>query len=183
MPLTEAICYSMSSTVASGMVALSVILRVRQSATRPWNEKLLMKNGYKIKSIWECEWTDTKKYLPSKMKIEQQARDQSIYVRDALLGGRTKAFKSHYTCNEHEHVYYYDVVSLYPTVNALDDYAVGFKKYVNIHVDYIANGSFFGVAKADIIPPQGLCVPVLPDNSDGKLCCILTPCMVRPGAQ
>ena len=52
---------------------------------------------------------------------------------------------------------------------------VGFKKYVNIIVDDIADGSFFGVAKVDIIPPKDLYVLVLPDNSDGKLMFHLNP--------
>ena len=72
MPLTEARGYVMSSTVASGIAVLSVTRRVRLSMIIPWRERemLLMKNGYKIKSIWEYDWTDTKKYLPSKLMIE-----------------------------------------------------------------------------------------------------------------
>ena len=62
-----------------------------------------------------------------------------------------------------------DVCSLYPTVNALDDYAVGYKKYVNITSEDILNDKFIGVVKCDIKPPKDLHIPVLPDNSDGKL--------------
>ena len=61
------------------------------------------------------------------------------------------------------------MVSLYPTVNALDYYAVGFNRYVNITAQDILEEKFFGVAKVDITPPKDLYVPVLPDNSDGKL--------------
>ena len=53
-------------------------------------------------------------------------------------------------------IYYLDVVSLYPSVNALDDYAVGFKKYVNITVDDIVNDKFIGLVKCDITPPKDL---------------------------
>ena len=60
-------------------------------------------------------------------------------------------------------------------MNAFDPYAVGFKRYVNITVDDIRNGSFFGVAKVDVVPPKNLYVPLLPDNSEGKLLFHLNP--------
>ena len=58
---------------------------------------------------------------------------------------------------------------MYPTVNALDDYAIGFKKYVDITSEDILTDRFFGIAKVDMIPPKDLYIPVLPDNSNGKL--------------
>lgn len=61
------------------------------------------------------------------------------------------------------------------TVNALDDYAVGFKKYVNITVDDIVNDKFIGLVKCDITPPKDLYVPVLPDKDDVKLLFHLNP--------
>ncbi len=66
-------------------------------------------------------------------------------------------------------IFYYDVVSLYPTVNALDEYAVRFGRLVKICPGDILNGSFFGIAKVDITPPKNLYLPVLPDNSSNKL--------------
>ena len=33
----------------------------------------------------------------------------------------------------------------------------------------ILSGKFFGIAKVDVIPPKDLYIPVLPDNSEGKL--------------
>ena len=33
----------------------------------------------------------------------------------------------------------------------------------------ILDGSFFGLAKVDVTPPEGLYVPVLPESLDGKL--------------
>ena len=59
---------------------------------------------------------------------------------------------------------------MYPTVNALDDYAVGFNRYVNnLQVNDIISGKFFGLVKVDISPPKDLYIPVLPDNSQKKL--------------
>ena len=54
-------------------------------------------------------------------------------------------------------------------MNALDNYAVGFSKYVNITSEDILNDTFFGVVKCDVIPPKKLYIPILPDNEDGKL--------------
>jgi hypothetical protein len=86
--------------------------------------------GYRVDEMWECEWCEIKKGLPEREAIEQVAKDQSIVIRDALFGGRTEAFKSYVKCEKHQKIFYYDVVSLYPTVNSLDEYAVGFKKKI-----------------------------------------------------
>ena len=107
--------------------------------------------------------------LPNKQELEAKASEQHIRIRDALCGGRTEAFKSYIKCNKHQKIFYLDVCSLYPTVNALDDYAVGFKQYVDITVDDILSNDFIGLVKCDIVPPKDLHVPVLPDNSEGKL--------------
>ena len=130
---------------------------------------LLEHNGYKVEQMWECDWKKIKEALPDKKEIEEHARQQNIKIRDALFGGRTEGFKSYHKCGKGQKIFYFDVVSLYPTVNALDDYAVGFNRYVNITVEDIKSGKFFGVAKVNITPPKKLYVPVLPDNSDGKL--------------
>ena len=90
-------------------------------------KRLLELAGYKVETMWECEWNELKSTLPNKDDIEDKARKQNIRCRDALFGGRTEAFKSHIKFNKHQKIFYLDVCSLYPTVNALDDYAVGFK--------------------------------------------------------
>ena len=78
-------------------------------------------------------------------------------------------------CQGNQQILTYDVCSLYPTVNALDDYAVGFKRYAVISVDDIYSGKFFGLAKVDIIPPKNLYIPLLPDRVNGKLLFHLKP--------
>ena len=130
---------------------------------------LFKSNGYNLVQMWECEWNETKKNLPNKRELEHDARQQNINIRGALFGGRTEGFKSYHKCNDDEKMFYFDVVSLYPTVNALDPYAVGYSKYVKITPEDILNDKFFGVVKCDVYPPKNLYVPVLPDNSDGKL--------------
>ena len=69
---------------------------------------------------------------------------------------------------------------MYPTVNALDDYAIGYGSYFNYNSlgDFerdLLSGKFFGVPKVDTTPPTDLYVPVLPDNSDSKLLFHLKP--------
>jgi len=130
---------------------------------------LLEHNGYNVIQMWECEWNKFKTNLSNKNELEYTARRQNINVRDALFGGRAEGFKTYHKCNENQTISSFDVVSLYPSVNALDDYAIGFGRYVNITSDDILNGKFFGIAKVDVIPPKDLYIPVLPDNSDGKL--------------
>ena len=128
-------------------------------------------SGYRVDTIWDCEWVAIKEKMPTiyKIKIEEKAKTQHLHTRDALMGGRTEAFKSYLKCNEDEKIRYVDYVSLYPTVQALDDYAVGFPKYVDITPNDILNGSFIGVVKCDVKPLKDLYIPVLPDNSNGKL--------------
>ena len=50
---------------------------------------------------------------------------------------------------------------MYPSVNALDDYAVGFTKYYKPIVDEIMNDSFIGIVKCEVIPPKNLNLPGL----------------------
>jgi G:T-mismatch repair DNA endonuclease (very short patch repair protein) len=95
-------------------------------------QNMLEAAGYKVETIWECDWYNIKKGLENKTQIERLAREQNINIRDALFGGRTEAFKSYFKCNEKQRIYYFDVVSLYPTVNSLDQYTVGFKRPFNI---------------------------------------------------
>ncbi len=107
--------------------------------------------------------------------LEKVARESNINIRDALFGGRTEVLNKYFKCTKGQKIYYFDVVSHYPTVNALDPYAIGFKKHVSTAVEDIASGKFFGLVKVDITPPTDLFVPVLPDSSNGKLLFHLSP--------
>ena len=113
--------------------------------------------------------------LPNKEELEIDATQQNINITDGLFGGRTEGFKRYYKCKEGEEIHYPDIVSLYPTVNALDPYAVGFGNYKTITSEDILNDNFFGIVKCDVIPPKDLYLPVLPDNSNGKLSFHLNP--------
>ena len=141
---------------------------------------VLKLNGYSLVEMWECEWNQLKKTLANKKELEHQARQQHINIRDAFVGGRTEGFKTYHQCNEDETGFYIDLVSLYPTVNSLDPYAIGFARYrkiksVDWFIDEIKNSKLFGFAKVDVIPNKKLYVPVLPDRSTGKLLFHLKP--------
>ena len=138
-------------------------------------EKILNANGYTVERIWGCEWNEIKSKLENKKEIEQQAINQNINIREALFGGITEGFKKHVKCHENQVIYSFDVTSLYPTVNALDDYAVGFKKYVKTTPADILSGKFFGLVKCDITPPTDLYLPLLPRNENHKLMFSLEP--------
>ena len=117
-------------------------------------EQIIQANGYAVESIWECEWNEIKNNLENKKEIEQQAINQNINIRDCLIGGRTEGFKKHVKCDENQVISVFDVTSSYPTVNALDDYAVGFKKYVKTTPEDTLAGKFFGLVKCDFAPPK-----------------------------
>ena len=138
-------------------------------------ENILKASGYKIISKWECHWEEEKLKLNEKKLIEETAKLKHLNIRDALFGGRTEAFKSYVKCQDDEEIYYYDVVSLYPTVNALDKYPVGYKNHYMPTLDEISNGSFIGVVKCTVTPPTDLYIPVLPQSAESKLLFHLKP--------
>ena len=51
--------------------------------------------GYKVETMWECEWNEIKKNSPNKNELEEAAQQANIKPRDALFDGRTEAFKSY----------------------------------------------------------------------------------------
>ena len=69
-------------------------------------KNLLEHAGYKVVEMWECEFNHIKETLPNRLKLEEQARDQNIVIRDSLFGGRTEGFKSYYKCNDDEKIHY-----------------------------------------------------------------------------
>ena len=98
---------------------------------------ILENDGINVIQIWECEWNKQKQQLPNKKELEDIARHENINIRNAFFGGRTEGFKQYHKCSDTEKIFYYDIVSLYPTVNALDDYAVGFGHYVNLKLENV----------------------------------------------
>lgn len=69
--------------------------------------------------------------------LEALASLRSIMARDALKGGGAEVFQMFKKCGKGEQTFYFVVVSLYPTVNALDEPAVGYRKHINASVEGI----------------------------------------------
>lgn len=141
-------------------------------------ERLLLLEmvGINVQHIWGCEWNRIKKTLPNKKHFELMAERRTITTRDAFYGGRTEVIKKYHKCIGRQRIGYRDVTSEYPTVNALDPYAVGFRRYrASTTIDDILNDEFIGLVKCVIEPPTDLHIPVLPRRTCMKLLFTLEP--------
>jgi hypothetical protein len=109
--------------------------------------------------------------------LEQRAKHEVIHARTGLFGGRTEAFKDYQQCQGKEQTHAVDVVSLYPSVQAFDDFPIGDGRYVRTSAQDIASGKFFGVVVCDVVPPPPgqLKLPALPHIHEGNLMLDCTP--------
>ena len=89
-------------------------------------EDLLGGEGYTVETRWECDWMEMKRNLSNREALEIHAKRQNVKSRDALFDGRTECFKRYVKCNAKQNIFYFDVVNVYPTVNSVNDYALGF---------------------------------------------------------
>ena len=129
----------------------------------------LLRAGYTIIQIWECEWdyqvktnADVQRFLASLQLVEP------LEPRNAFFGGRTEAVALHAVTDDNEEIRYVDITSLYPWVNKNCEYPVGHPEIITQPVDQSIH-SYFGLACVDILPPPGLYHPVLPVRAAGKL--------------
>ena len=133
-------------------------------------EAILRVNGYAVVTMWECQWKEILSTRKSAIDfLATWTPIPPLNPRDAFFGGRTNATCLHHsTDNEEEKIFYVDVTSLYPWVNAEADYPVGHPIVLTnpTHQDI---SRYFGVAKVDVLPPYGLYHPVLPHRHCGKL--------------
>jgi hypothetical protein len=67
-------------------------------------KNILEAAGYDVVEVWECEFNRIKKSMKNRKQLEQQARDQSIVIRDAMFGGESEGFKSYHCCNADEKI-------------------------------------------------------------------------------
>ncbi len=117
-------------------------------------ERWLRDNGYKVRSIWGCEWREIKHEDPDVFeKVKAMKLPKPLNPRDAFYGGRTETFKI--LSKQGTRMAYDDVTSLYPWVNS------------GMHFKEISE--YFGLVKCSILPPRKLYVPVLPVHASGKL--------------
>ena len=114
--------------------------------------------------------------MSNKKILEQDAELRTIKTRDSFYGGRTKVIKKYHQCVGKQIIGYRDVTSEYPTVNAIDPYAVGFRRYrASATPEDILNDKFIGLVKCRVVPPANLIHPVLPRRVDNKLLFTLEP--------
>uniref|UniRef100_A0A1A8SMB5 DNA-directed DNA polymerase n=1 Tax=Nothobranchius rachovii TaxID=451742 RepID=A0A1A8SMB5_9TELE len=124
----------------------------------------------KMNVIWEHDWQQMIKTDPNVKHFVSQFEPPPapLSPREALYGGRTCPVQLRRTAQSDEKIHYVDFTSLYPYVNATQNYPIGHPK---IHVKNFRDPShYFGLIKAVVSPPRKLFFPVLPfKTSKGKL--------------
>ena len=135
---------------------------------------VLLKAGYTVKVEWECNF---KRKLANDPTLQDMIKDLEwtapLNPKEALFGGRTGLSSCYHKTVPGERIDYVDYTSLYPWVNKYGTYPLD-------HPTILKNPEeqnidrYFGVAKVDIIAPEGLFHPVLPMKIDDK--CMFTLC-------
>ncbi|MEO5351477.1 MAG: DNA polymerase, partial [Magnetococcus sp. YQC-3] len=91
--------------------------------------------------------------------------------RDAFKGGRVETGKLLWNNDDSKYglgLCYYDICSLYPTVNCHDFYPVSHPEMITCNFDYSLS-SYFGLVQCSVLPPRNLIHAVLPIHANGKL--------------
>jgi hypothetical protein len=130
-------------------------------------QKFLENRGYKVISIWECDWETQRKDQFVQTFLDQKRLIEPLNPKDAFYGGRVEVFKL-LDCDSNEEKMYFDVTSLYPYVVARKKYPVGHPIILteNLGTSLLP---YFGFIKCSILPPKELLIPVLPVKINGKL--------------
>lgn len=136
-------------------------------------ENELKELGYKVISIWECEWEQLKKNDKTVKEIVKNIQFKTrLNPRDSFRGGRVETSKIYFNRFEKsknkEGLHYFDVCSLYPAVNCFDSYPVGHPKIIteNFNLDI---SEYFGLIQCSVLAPKNLRHAVLPVHVDNKL--------------
>ena len=130
-------------------------------------KQFLESKGYKVISIWECEWDSQRKSDHLKIYLDQINFVEPLNPKDAFYGGRVEVFKL-LDCNPSDKKMYFDVTSLYPYVVARKKYPVGHPIILTKNLGESLE-PYFGFVKCSILPPKQLIIPVLPVKVNGKL--------------
>ena len=114
--------------------------------------------GYKVETIWACEWTRQKNDNPC---LAKEVKDMNISTplipNEAFFGGRTECLRVY---TNRGPIVYHDVTSLYPWVNSSMKYPLGHPEIILSDFKDISN--YFGIVKCQMLAPQDLFLPVLP---------------------
>ena len=132
----------------------------------------LIRGGFKLTSLYVCQ-------LPEKFMIYYKENAELIRTRrkmdlaQAYVGGRTESFTRYMKKQEHLHIGYYDVQSLYPTCLAQKDMVAGEFRIIRPDpsdleeiTQSIRAGELHGMICCDILPKNDLFIPLLPIRVD-----------------
>lgn len=131
----------------------------------------IRQKGYNVVQMWECHFD---RLMHSNKELSDFAKqcDTStpLNIRDAFAGGRVEPFRLFHDVKEGEKVRYLDVTSLYPFITLTGRYPTCHPTIITdrSQMDYTLS-SYYGIVKADVLPPRQLYIPVLPYRCCGKL--------------
>ena len=132
--------------------------------------------GYEVIEKWECQWKseiESSKYIQEfvdLMKKDSPPLQDPINPRDAFHGGRTNATKLYHEIDDSEEIRYYDICSLYPSINKYSEYPLFHPTVITSNFSSDPTSEYYGIIKCKIVPPRGLYHPVLPyRDKDGRL--------------
>ena len=132
-------------------------------------ENKLKSLGYKVLSIWACEFEILVKSKPAGLEgiMLEYEHVGRLDARESFFGGRTNSIKLHHKSGSDEQIKYFDFTSLYPWANKYARYPLGHTLIVT--EDFKPIQEYFGIARVTIEPPTDLYHPVLPIKYRGKL--------------
>lgn len=112
---------------------------------------VLESHGMTAVEMWKGGWNSAKDLMDEEFRedVGERAKMRRIRTRDDLKGGRTEVFQT--------------------SVNALDEYALGYHRYRNVQVECMELIRVIGLAECCVDHNQSCKKPVLPDNSSGKM--------------
>lgn len=101
-----------------------------------------------------------------------------LNLRSGLRGGRVENYKYHVEAKPGEKIGIYDVVSLFPFVQATAEFPYGhpliclgieIEEHFSDMPKAIAEKAFFGVVHCELFPPPSATFPAIPSTVNGRL--------------
>lgn len=133
----------------------------------------LQANGYKVITMYECEFKKILKANPQLAKrLEEDLSTEPLLIRDSFFGGSVDATCTYFKVKDDEKIHYRDFTSLYPTVNMYDKMPTGPPKRIILGHEKCSKidlMTFDGFIKARVLPPNNLFFGVLPSKVNDKL--------------
>ena len=144
-----------------------------REAYEAWETRVefLRNLNFTVEVKWSCEWLKERKDPDISQFLTNLNLREPLAPRDAFKGGRTNAARLFYETKPGEKILHYDIVSLYPTVNKLDEYPIDHPEIIVNPTDDIRN--YYGFVYCKVQPPKRLRYPVLPMTINDKLMFVL----------